>query len=247
MKRQKKELILSEEQIFLITYRALCRDLFNRELFSPEKWAFLRGLDKGCHLDVQYEFQSKMQPTEEGSKSGLKDIRLMKERFDKALLEHDFSVIRFCCLEFRGFPNIICCGFCAPYADFKGNVIQELTNENVVMESLACSILPGKNGGFFVLSWIGDKNGPCDKYVDSFLEMPNDKMRSMIVKLAFLCTDNLYFNPTWWNGLGDKNRKKLEQIFAHTCQHENWCDKKLFLPDGSCDFFDIDIVGRTLK
>jgi len=239
-----KDFIPDKEQIFLITYRALCRDLFARSLNVNSAFPFLRKIDKGHDINTQKHIQSYLDPQQEEAESGYKDILELKKEYDALLLNHDFSKIRYVLLKLQKCPDIMCCGLFAPYADFQGNLIQDLKDKNLHMEVVACSVLPTNTGGVFILSGIGKENGPCEMFLKSFSTLSQDALRNTITRLPFTCTDNLFLNPVWWDNLSKDDKDHFTSTFFHTCAPENWCDLNLFKPSNGNPHFNIQIVSK---
>src|SRR5690606_30118993 len=89
---------MSQEQIFLLAYRALCYELYTKRALVNSIPA-LKELDKGRGLENQLYIQSFTNVFSHGALVGLEQTIYYKEKFDEALIARKYDAIRYYCLE----------------------------------------------------------------------------------------------------------------------------------------------------
>lgn len=141
-----------------------------------------------------------------------KDIEENKKIFDDAIRTNDFSIIETEVFELPAFyPIAVSSAFYLDY-DFDGNPIPHPEDER--MEDIFVTLYPVDNKTYFLLSYFTN-----DKHLygnlGNQLRIRNN-LKSDISILIAAHTENIYFNPTYYEKFIKKYEKILEVIMLET-------------------------------
>jgi hypothetical protein len=204
---EKEPFRFTTEQIFLLSYRALCREKFAKQA-QASMIPFLRIQDRGKGFVDQKAIQDFTSLVERGVTAGLKDIRYCKDRYDNALISKDFSDMQYYVIRLKDGPEIMCSGAVLFEVDFNGNRLQSLYQMNTRLDCLTFSLIGTDDGGAITFSWLGD-SAAGTKFVQSLDALSNEEIPHAIVRLTFEFFENTYFAPDWWDGLTDEERENI--------------------------------------
>lgn len=185
------------EQIFLLAYRAICREWYNKRA-ATENIPFLQKLDSGLSLPQQAAIQDFVSAYAEGTAAGLRNSEFYKSTFDKMLHSHDYSQMRFCHLVFDKPPAVMGSGGLFPEVDFSGNPLQDLSNVVATPDVVLFSSFSSEGRGHFCFIWHRDYDETPKRLVDSFTSIPDELKPDALLRFMFEFCENLYLEPTWW-------------------------------------------------
>ena len=100
----------TDEQLFLLAYRALCMELFAKEWAVAKLVPTMRLLDRGEHVSAQVRLRAAIALDEIGKRESLALMRRHKERFDRVLDGGDFRRLRHLTFSLRDAPVVACTG-----------------------------------------------------------------------------------------------------------------------------------------
>jgi hypothetical protein len=195
------------EHTFLITYRVLCKELFLKKA-TLEMLAKMRTFDRGFPQERQMMFQMWLDEQVASYEAGLRDLEYHKLQFDSALINQDFSQVRYYVVRFDRTPDFMCSGVLQPEYDFQGNLLQDLTDGDAILDAIGFSLIATDTGGAAVFSWLGVSE-PAKRLVASLDALPDDAIPDAIRRFAFTFFENLYVSPDWWENLGDLIKRGL--------------------------------------
>ena len=207
-KVEKEPFLGSQEQCFLIGYRALARELYTkRALVSGSN--IRRQADRGKPLEQQYTIQEMNSLMAIGASAGLHDNEHYKSIFDGILLSADFSRIRAYIVELGSPPSVMCSAALFPEQDYEGNTLQDVADLQVLPHLLSFSAFCGGNRGFIVFTWLPECDGTCQQFIHSFRVLPPDRMIDGLIRFFFESCENLHIRPEWWEQLESNKRESL--------------------------------------
>lgn len=204
---EKHPFIGTEEQIFLLAYRAICRELFYKR-GHLEDVQHLRNMDRGGAMMKQISLQAMTNQLEEGVKAGLGELDHHKAIFDDALLRRDFSGVRYYLIETDKAPDIVTSGGFQPEYGFQGQILQNLAETSYILDHITLNILPTDTGGIVLLSWMGDLKA-CELLAKSLDSVSDDALPDAVLRLAVEHLENTYMAPVWWDQLPSKIKEDL--------------------------------------
>lgn len=195
------------EQIFLLSYRALCRELFHcrHKLEAFPDWEkLLIGLPpeelRICEALLQDErtlVQIRLQNLEE-----------RKRQDDESLLKRDFQDSMFYVLFTDEIPDVLCSAVVVLQSDFSGNPLESL-NEDDTFCYCAFSIIGCETGGAVIFSGSKEKSPSILQLIQSFCRVPDSQVSDAIVRFAFEFSNNVCISPNWWEHLDPSSREAL--------------------------------------
>jgi SEC-C motif-containing protein len=225
---------LTDGHIFLVAYRALCRELFTKTAVSAEgilKTA--RQMDKGKDRAAQEVIQDFNNYREMGLEAGLRDLRAQKAEYDQVLLHKNYERMSYYVVTLDHAPPIVCTIGFTPEVDFHGTRLQRLDHPAQHADTMTCSIIKTAGGAAIVFAWLSERNGACSGLISSFDKIKAHHLPSAIVRLVFEHGENVFFSQTWWNDLDDPAK---ETIGGHANSFSDKAEDCL-KPDGSLQIF----------
>jgi hypothetical protein len=140
-----------------------------------------------------------------------KDINENKKIFDAAILTGDFSVIETEVFELPAFyPIAVSSCFYLDF-DFEGNPIP---HSETRMEDICVTLLPSIDKTYFLLSYFKQ-----DKHLYGNLGeqlRKRNKLKSDITMLIAAHTENVYFNPIYYETFIEKHEEVLKLLMIQT-------------------------------
>lgn len=198
----------SAEQIALLGYRALCKELMakrNALALNP----ILREGDRGLPLMVQRAWQSRMDAQSVGFDLALKDLGRAKDNFESAIMSGDFAKLHWLLLRFDAIPTVLASAPLIPEFDFESNLLQNLLDMRSDMEVLAYSLVGTGDGvGIAVFCWIGESPA-AERFSSSLESIGGEQLPHRLVQFSFEHFENIYWSPAWWRSLDSRTQKTL--------------------------------------
>ncbi len=195
------------EQIFLLSYRPICRELFTKRA-ALATMPYYRTIDRGKPLSEQISIQTIANSLTIGTEIGLKDIEYQKSLYDDVLIKGDFSPVRYYMLKLNTIPDIMCSGALFFDIDFAGNVLQDFSKVDQRKAGFAFSIIGSQTGGSIVFSWLND-SVIGNRFIRSLDMLSNTEIPHAIVRFVFEFFENTYFAPDWWESLTQEQQECL--------------------------------------
>jgi hypothetical protein len=201
---------LGNQHCFLLAYRALCLGLYNKTASFVANAGLAKDIDRGNDERSQFVIQRELCFREVGLVAALRELHRLKAQFDGYLLKKDFDAISTYVIELDHTPQIVCSVGFAVEVDFNGNRLQSLGNPEEPLDICTCSIIATRSGGAVVFAWLTEQNGACSRLIDSLHSIKTHLSPSAVIRLVFEHGENVYFSKSWWEGLGQSIRIKLE-------------------------------------
>ncbi|HUS91432.1 MAG TPA: hypothetical protein VM695_06255 [Phycisphaerae bacterium] len=207
---EREEIVPDREQAFLLTYRALCREVWASSADLPflevaldhlerdpeAVWAAARATEMVCHVTYKHIWY-------DGWKS----------RLDRMLLCGEYRRAGYFMAVLDECPPFLCAGWAPPIFDFAGRFVQSLQSSPALPEYVALSVLPHPSGGLVALTWVGEPQGASSRLAQSLNKMPQPQILRAVMRFALAKTENLYFNPDWWEALAANERNSVLEMF----------------------------------
>ena len=186
-------------QIALLGYRAICYELYakERDLASSD---IKRDSDKGQPIHIQREVQEEISLHASGITKALKELKLLKHRYDMVLFEGRFDDLGYYIVGFDKNPSVMCSSTAQATHDFRGTQIHELGRSNIPANWLTFSLIATDDGGASVFSWPADHRKSEDS-MRTFHALPDGDLPHAIIRYTFEFFENTYFSPEWWDNL----------------------------------------------
>ncbi len=195
-------------QYFLLAYRAIARENFMKislNQFLPT----LREVDRGRSIDEQESIQNHIQSFESGTNAGVISSTFYKTLVDRKLVEQDFSSVRYYKIELKEVPDTLCSGGIFPEYDFTGNMLQDLSEIDIIPDMLTVSSIATPKGGALIFVWFKEKERRIVDFLESLIHLPQSKIPNALVRLMFEQIENIFLAPKWWEKLRHKEKTML--------------------------------------
>lgn len=188
------------ESAFLLSYRALCHELYQKQGAKRSLQQLASLIDRGTSHSEQREIQRRKDIALSGYQNATTNLTLQKQLADEDVLARKYSNWHFVCLEFHGSLCIATSGAPTPNKDLDGNQLQVLHDLNGPLEHLYCSIVACPAGAAVVFGWRKGFSAP-EQMVQSFLKLPEEMLPTYLVQYVFAHIENVCFSQSWWDSL----------------------------------------------
>ena len=210
MSFENNQFYFEDEQIFLISYRAIVRELYIKKLtlkFYVEK--LTKEYSKRVELDEKSKALIK------GTELGLNDISSIKEIYDSKIQSRRFSNIKYYAIIIDSIPEVMASSAWTPEFDFNDNLLCNLMDESRVFHGICINTFAyNDNHGVILFSWDEDEEiNENYQFIKSLHNISNINKPKAILKLLFTNIENIYFAPQWWDNLSAKAQDKLKYRF----------------------------------
>ncbi|MBV5321913.1 MAG: SEC-C domain-containing protein [Sulfuricurvum sp.] len=206
-----KEIVFSNEQIFILAYRAISRELYLKYR-STENNQNMFDYDKGVkNVLLQKMFHDMVKQFSEGINLAVRDLEIIKNNYDNSLINQDYENIKYYIIIIDSIPEVMSSGCWIPEVTFNGEKLVDFNDKNKQFNSITVSTIALKeNAGAIVFSW--DDRIPCPEcfqFLKSLNEIPDNNKGNAILKWMLECNENIYFSPKWWDSLDKKIQELL--------------------------------------
>ena len=203
----------SPEQCFLIGYRALCHEVYQKTGLIRSYPRMRDLVDRGLPPEHQRELQEFWANQNAGAKKGLEDFQQLKSVMDEQILGCNYSGWKSAVIYFCGDLCIASTGAISPNLDMDGNALQTLHDPDTEIQELRFGVVATGDGGAIVFSWRACDTAP-NRFVQTLLAKGRQKLSSLVVQFIFAYVENTYFSNTWWESLSMGNRDHIASLAA---------------------------------
>ena len=199
-----------KKQCFLLSYRALCRELFTKKA-ALESGKLLHQTDKGQSINIQHQVQSCVSLNKIVLEKDLQKLSNRKKQYDKSLISDKYDNFCYYVLGLDQIPEVLCSGGFSPEFDFNGNLLQDYSNLQKDLDSFYFSLIPVKKFGTAVFGWIESDGAACSKFIKSLqsLNLENE-ISNALIRFIFDAFENVFFKPSWWHSLSDQAKTRIQ-------------------------------------
>jgi hypothetical protein len=201
----------TEEQCFLIAYRAVCHEVYQKTGMLKSSPISRRLVDRGLPVPYQMQIQREWDATDAGAKAGLAAFRELKQQMDEQLLKKDYSGWSRVIINFRGDLCLLSTGLVSPNRDLARRKLQVLHDLSAKQESLPFGVVATADGGAVVLMWPESHTAPR-LFVESMLSRGVERLPSLLVQFIFAYVENTYFSSRCWNSVPDGDQQHLASL-----------------------------------
>lgn len=209
---EKKPFTASKEQLFLMAYRALAKELYAKR-FAIRIEPLLRKGDMGKGPLEQVQLQSLLYLREQLHRLSIRDQESTLKEYEQIHLSRDFDRVSAYLIFSDRTLDFATSGGWYPQFDFAGRKLQDLASPDR-LESITYSALPFPGGGVVAFVWDSTHGASCVQLVQSLDAIPTAGVPDALVRLSYGCFENTFADPRWWEGLQNSEREHLEQRFV---------------------------------
>ncbi|MEO6607329.1 MAG: SEC-C domain-containing protein [Aestuariivirga sp.] len=205
------ELSIGLQSAYLFSIRALALEIFKKQ-------ASIRGLDlqremldRGKDFEYQAEVQLMLFSAQKGQYAGIRDLLTHQKKLHEGFPEQIPKTFRGLFIKFdKPLPMVACTSFAAE-CSFSGEKLADLGDLTTALEPIYLNILNHQEWGIAVFGWHTFENSAADRFIESLLRVPAQKMANALIRLCFEFTENSFFSPAWWRGLIENHKLSLKK------------------------------------
>jgi hypothetical protein len=199
------------EQCFLLAYRAVCHELFQKTGALSADKAVRHFADRGRSLHGQQTIQRIYDIFETGTTAGLGDYLRRKKIMDGELLGREYGAWSRVVINFSGDLCIASTSATTPNSSLDGQSLQVLHDLKTLLQMLPLGIVSTPDGGAFVSTWRREESAPRE-FVRSLLRRAYEAIPGLIVQLRFAHIENTYFSQRWWDSLSAAEKDHIRAL-----------------------------------
>lgn len=206
-----RQFLGSPEQLFLLAYRAFCREQYTK-VASQENIAFMRDADKGKSIRDQVRIQNIVSDFALGTDAGVRDAEVIKSMLDSVLITRNYSGMHSVVVEFSGVFPVQCSGGVFPTHDMANTQLQDLLDLQTTPDILFMNSFASERRGFVTLTHFSNAESAPSRFLDSLTAINSEFLGGIIVQLAFKWLENIFIDPDWWAARSEADRTLLENF-----------------------------------
>jgi hypothetical protein len=204
------QFIATQEQLFMQAYRCACREYYFKAcqidaFLDANEIAELQGLP----TDQQYKLSPEHEIIKLSMEAGMYDAIFMKNKFEMHLSHKEFRRLQSHVMNFTNTPVLACAGSFFPDYLANGKLLQDPIAFDKQMQSLFISVMPDKSGLFVLFSFFDDESRAPIHFIEDLIT--TNSLTSRILWMCMTRLENLAFKPSWWFGLSNEARSKINE------------------------------------
>jgi hypothetical protein len=207
-------IVLNDEQLFLLAYRSIARELFAKEI-SANTADFMHGADRGHDPFLQVMMQYLATEFSSGVDLALKELQSIKAKMDGMLAARDFSKLKHFVIEFSQQPEVLVSATTQPDFDFDGEKLQDFGSTDIEMSHIIFNSIAYDNRGAFVFTWIEEHGEICRKFIESLAKLDEKEMANALIRFSYSYAENTWASPNWWDSIGSEVKKDISDRLQH--------------------------------
>lgn len=204
-----QDMLPTDEQAALLSYRGLCRELHFKAAMQ-RTIPGLRKIDLGRSKVRQQFVQETANMLQKHVAATLPQLMEEQKQWHDMISRKEYQQISYAYVRFDSVPGILCAGVTQPDRDFSNRELMNLQTANTRQDNVAFSLIPTDTGGLALFGWIGIYK-EAEALVDSLFQLDRARIPSRLISFAFETFDNICMAPDWWDSLPNEMQTFLVQ------------------------------------
>ncbi|WP_305825070.1 YecA family protein [Massilia brevitalea] len=205
---------LSDQQLFLLAYRSISRELFLKEA-NVRTAELMRQADQGMEEAMQFMVQQTATGFAAGVDLALRELNFIKTKMDEILKSSAFADMHHYVVELSSIPFVLVSASTQPEFDFNGARLQSFGRADIPMSHIIFNCISYDNAGCFVFSWIKEHHEICRKFIDSLADLEKTELANALVRFSYSFAENTWASPVWWRSRDDSVKKDISDRLQH--------------------------------
>ncbi|WP_298147750.1 SEC-C domain-containing protein [uncultured Acinetobacter sp.] len=210
---EKKEFVTSDEQMFMLFYRAFSMELYKKLATKRAYPLMLRqvlAIEDFLHFcDCKQRYESMIK----GVNQALKICGDLHAELNTAIKAKKYDRIRYYSIRIEDKLPILGVGAFAPLYSLYGEQIQDIF-EATYIEYLNLSCLIDRDGNSWInYTWLDELNSKSKKFVSDIQKLPNDEQVRISLNLLLNRIENVYMSIDFWDNLNEFDKIKVIETF----------------------------------
>lgn len=205
----------TKEQIFLIAYRAVCWELYQKQRALLAHPTVSELTDRGAPLEMHQLIQRSLSVQNAGFKKGYEDALRCKTAMDLSYVNQDFSTYEALRIIMRGPLQLAATGAITPNRTLSGSNIQTLHDVTATTQWLPFGVDVELDGFSIVFMWEKSAEAPRS-YVEEIASLKAVELQCMLPQFFFAHCENTYFSESWWKDLPKTDQSFVKRLAANS-------------------------------
>jgi hypothetical protein len=203
----------NDEQCFLLAFRAVARELYTKRaaIQSIPLW---KESDRGKDILSQQAIQEFYSAYKQGTERGLATLEAHFNEYVEKYVANNFENIRFLVVFLNNVPEVMFSGGFYPEYNFRGELLQDLSDLTKKSDLLTHSSFATDEGGAIVYSWLSSSEATCKDFIQSLLGLNTINLPNAILRLCFKHCENAAISPQWWSSMNIRQHEAIINRFA---------------------------------
>jgi hypothetical protein len=214
---ENKTFVGTGEQNFLVGYRAVCHELYQKTSVLPVIKVWRGHLDRGEAEAEQMKIQEGINQYEKAVDVGLNEIQTLKAVYDSCFSANDYSQLNYAVIYFDGDLSVASTRAILPDYDVYGMLLQRINYLGRPAEGLIFGTLTTLAGSAFVFSWP-TAHKKCSYFVKKMINIGTD-LPSYLIEFMFWYVENTFFSQAWWTSLTTKQQERIAELAGFSVPH----------------------------
>lgn len=198
------------DQCLAVAYRTISRELYGKDAAAHLRET-LRGADKGMRPFEQFMFQKMLDDINTGNEAARREAKVTHDVLTSALVNNQPDTIGSYVFEFEAPLPFMFAGAWSPFTDCYGNELQNGYSEEL-LQQIFVSSFAGDERAMVCISWRDIDGAPGKVIAEQIKALPADQQASALFQIVTKHVENIFFNPNWYQGLGDKQKEHLNRL-----------------------------------
>jgi len=212
-----KQFVSSLEQLFLLAYRPVARELYIKNgvkqaqeaAQAPETWS-------GATVAQILQYEATARFLRASNTQTIQDLAYIKAILDRALVDKGFGCLRHFVIGLSAVPKIMASSIFIPYRDFNGVPLQSPQygagrGAYVIVNSVALD-----KQGYVILSWLPDDDATIAVLIDSLTGLAPREIGDALARFILTMSENVYLSPTWHRSLDADQKTAISDMINET-------------------------------
>lgn len=208
---EKSDFTGSKKEIFLISYRAICWELYQKLMGLKFISVESDLIDRGQSQDIQELLQYNLTIQNAGLRAGIDLLRSYKYKMDQSLLNDDVSNYSAYEIRLSGQVSVVATGGINPNYLLDGTKIQSLNKLSSKLQYLTFGIDIISNGLSIVFMWSNNDTA-VKAYIDDINSLSDSELSEFLIQFFFIYCENTYFSTDWWHSLSNSKKILLHSL-----------------------------------
>ncbi|WGE57159.1 cytoplasmic protein [Actinobacillus equuli] len=188
-----KPFIPTKEQLCLLSFRSLCREIYGKTGESQTKLLHELAVDP-----IELEMLSYRDHLLAISKH---ELGITLSDMIKIIEQKKFDKLEYFIIELNSNAQILVSGGFVPERDFNNQPVCDLLDETKILNYIFFNVVNYKGKGFCIFSWIKKPETEIFKRFVKTLTQRKHRIADNLVNFIFYHFENTFFSIDWWNKL----------------------------------------------
>lgn len=193
----------SREQCLLVTYRAVCAEIWKMQWKVRHLLPTMRELDRGRGPEEQKAINEHCDLDESGSRAALAMYETEKEACEDLIQRGDFGGIEAYTVELLTRPPV------ASHRALLTRLDTDHATRTVEVGLGSFSLLPLPDGGRFVVAWRGNEEPLIAR---TLAGVNDDDLPGCLLEFVLTFSEDTFLSPAWYDGLATSEQEAVHSI-----------------------------------